>query len=521
MSSKKNAAKKAAQDAAKAAAQSSTKVETKVENKVENKKEEKANAPQVAAPAATAKKEEAPKAPAPAAPKKEEKKQEKKPEVKPADKQPAQKGAATQAKLKKEKVPTVLAEEVDAGALGRQLGVPVGNIPKSDQSSTDAKAMLVNYGYHRFINNQEFKDQFPEKYAQTAQAIDAVWLLAMVDVQREFAERTDKGEFIVKLPADQIMPLNEVAEMMGIKLANPKAITGPNGEKQLEIDFNKTVVPEELKEHTANMGGPAPEVPELDVEKITTDEQIKAALEYLIRKDRNIAVNVVNTVEWYRTLRISKEENADKRLELDDRSVYDWITEIFSIIKPSALFNGLGKAVYMYTAKHQSPIVAHSLLRTHMRPLGWNDEQVMQAAKALIQENFRLKKDEDNELKATEDKALQALVNNLGNEYIDKILHDYHMKIEEEDPTKRIDLEEAKKDAVKIIQNVRMNFFPEKTMPNDDQLRMVIGQVINLYRDPMDRLAEYEVTKDITTFGEYPTTEQKPVEEKPADKKKN
>lgn len=517
MSSKKNAAKKAAADAAKAASKESTKVETKVENK----KEEKVNAPQVAAPAATAKKEEAPKAPAPT-PKKEEKKQEPKAEAKTSDKQTAQKGTAQQEKPKaKSKVPTVIAEEVDATALGRQLGIPIDGAVKSSQSSTDAKAMLVNYGYQRFINNKEFKEQYPEKYAQTAQAIDAVWLLAMVEVKNEFAERTDRGEFIVQISPDQIIPLNEVAEMMGIKLAAPKAIEGPNGEQQLAIDFGKAEAPDELKDkHTANMGGAAPEVPELDIEKISTDEQIKAALEYLIRKDRNIAVNLVNTVEWYRTLRITKEQNTDKRLKLDDRTVFDWITEIFSIIEPSGLFNGLGKAVYMYTAQHQSPIVAHSLLRTHMKPMGWNDEQVMQAAKALIQERFRMKQKENSELKVTEDKALQALVNNLGNDYITKVLHDYHMIISsDEDPKKKIDLEEAKKNATKIIQNVRMNFFPEKTTPTDDQLRMVIGQVINLYRDPMDRLAEYEVAKDIVVSGEYPATEQKPAEEKPVKQK--
>ena len=140
MSSKKNAAKKAAADAAKAASKESTKVETKVENK----KEEKVNAPQVAAPAATAKKEEAPKAPAPT-PKKEEKKQEPKAEAKTSDKQTAQKGTAQQEKPKaKSKVPTVIAEEVDATALGRQLGIPIDGAVKSSQSSTDAKAMLRN-----------------------------------------------------------------------------------------------------------------------------------------------------------------------------------------------------------------------------------------------------------------------------------------------------------------------------------------------------------------------------------------
>ena len=90
----------------------------------------------------------------------------------------------------------------------------------------------------------------------------------------------------------------------------------------------------------------------------------------------------------------------------------------------------------------------------------------------------------------------------------------------DEDSKKKIDLEEAKKNATKIIQNVRMNFFPEKTTPTDDQLRMVIGQIINLYRDPMDRLAEYEVAKDITVSCEYPTNKEESIKEENCDEKK-
>ena len=496
---------------------------TKKVVKVENKNEEKVNAPQVEATKEVTKKEETSEKNSVSI-SKEEKKKEQKVEVKKPDKQPTQKEVEQQTKPKaKAKVPTVIAEEVDATAIGKQLGIPIEGTTKSNQSSTDAKAMLVNYGYQRFINNREFKEQYPEKYAQTAQAIDAVWLLAMVEVKNEFAERTDRGEFIVKVSPDQIIPLNEVAEVMGIKLAAPKAIEGPNGDKQLAIDFSKAEIPDDIKEkQTANMGGEAPEIPELNIEKISTKEQIKAALEYLIRKERNIAVNIVNTVEWYRNLRITKEENADKRLQLDDRGVFDWITEIFSIIEPSGLFNGLGKAVYLYTAQHKSPIVAHSLLRAHMKPMGWNDEQVMQAVKALIQENFRLKQKENPELKVTEDKALQAIISNFSNDYITKLLNDYHTIISsDEDSKKIIDLEEAKKNATKIIQNVRMNFFPEKTTPTDDQLRMVIGQIINLYRDPMDRLAEYEVAKDITVSCEYPTNKEESIKEENCDEKKN
>lgn len=217
MSSKKKQAAQAAANAAKPAETAKVDNTTKATTEKENKGTAKAETPATA--------------PAPQPKKKEEKKTEAK-----TEKQPAQKVTDTQPKPKKDKTPVVIAEEVDeTTALGNKIGVPLSGtgMDAIKRSSTDAKAQLVTYGYNRFINNEEFKDKCPEAWKHTAQVCDVVWLLAMVDIRNEVAALKSGGQIVAKIPEDQLMPLNEVAEMLGITLAAPKAIVGPQGENSL------------------------------------------------------------------------------------------------------------------------------------------------------------------------------------------------------------------------------------------------------------------------------------------------
>lgn len=496
-------------DAAKAAA-AKTVADKKVETaKADNTAKESANVEetqQVAADAATEKeKKEAAKTTAPAQTstqkeKKEEKKEEKKP-------------TQQTAKPKKDKTPTVIAEEVTEG-LSKTLGtggIPAGVAIGSNRSSADAKAMLVFVGHERFTKNEEFKNQYPEAYANTVRTIDAVWLLGMLDIQNEFAERAAAGEFICKVPADQVFRLADVAESLGIELATPKALPETTDGKQLAIDFANAKVPEELKE---DKKAAAPEPPSLDPKDVKTHDELVTVLEYLMRKERNIAVNIVNTVEWYRVYCMGKEDNADKKIELDNRSVAEWIEEIFKIIKNVPSMNGLGRTVYLYTASQGSPVSAHALLHAHMSPCGWSEEQIASTLKVLLQENFRYKlasdsvdKDgnpKESTLRATDDKALQAVIGNIGSKYIDDLFNILATGITATEASEKNAQEEALSLAKKQYELVSQNYFSGEKKPTKDEVRMKIGQIINLYRDPMDRLAEYEVGMIAPREGEYP-----------------
>lgn len=488
----KAAAKAEAKENNKNAQQTAEKVETK-----ENKKEEKK--PQVAAQTVTNK--------------------DQKGETKEQKEQKKEQKSGTQ-KQKKDKTPTIIPEEVTedkpkvspeekvlkratslvSGITG--AGIPVG----STASSVDGKAMLAFVMQQRYANNEELAKRYPEVYADINRTIDVVSLLALVDIRQDLFNRGERGELQLMIDANQLMPLQGMAEMLGIKLALAKALPGSD-DGQLAIDFNKSEIPEELAK---DAGKTVTKVPELDPNKITTDEEIDEALTYLINKERNVATNIVNTVEWYRTLRGLKETNADKKLALDEMTVGDWMNEIFSRINPVSLLKGLGSSVYVYTSQTGSPCMAHSVLHNHLAKAGWSEEQVAETVRALINENFRLKQKDNKELTPESDKAISAIISNLGEEYIDKLFADWGINLEGVEESKKNQLENDRKIARMVLGSIKTNFFSKDESPTPDELRLKVGQIINLYRDPASRLAAYCQSSIIS-----------PKEEKPADKKKN
>lgn len=397
---------------------------------------------------------------------------------------------------KSEKIPVVIPEEaehsIEKKALERatnlvngveKAGIPIG----STGSSVEGKAMLAYVMQQRYANNEELKKQYPELYTDLNRSIDVVTLLALVDVRQDLLNRGERGELQLQIDANQILPLQSMADMLGIKLAPAKAL--PGKDSQLAIDFTKSEVPEELTEGKEQ----AKKEVELDPEKITTEEELKAALNHLINKDKNVAESIVNTVEWYRVYRGLKETDANKKLALDEYSVTDWIDEIFTIIKPIGLLRGLGRSVYLYTGQTGSPCMAHAILHTHMSKVGWSEEQIAESLKALIKENFRYKLENDPEnVKPENDKALQAVTGLLGSDYIEKLFNDFDIKTDGVESNKKAELEAARENARKVLGSIRTNYFEkEGKTATIDALRMVVGQVINLYRDPADRLAEY------------------------------
>lgn len=428
-------------------------------------------------------------------------------------------------KKKKDKIPTIIPEDVshenkpspEEKALRRATslvggitgaGIPVG----STASSVDGKAMLSFVMQQRYANNEELAKRYPEVYADINRTIDVVNLLALVDIRQDLFNRGERGELQLMIDANQLMPLQGMAEMLGIKLAPAKALPGGDG-SQLSIDFNKSEVPTELAEDA----GKTIKAPELDPNKITTDEEIDAALTYLISKERNVATNIVNTVEWYRTLRGLKETNADKKLALDEMTVGDWMNEIFSRINPVSLLKGLGSSVYVYTSQTGSPCMAHSVLHNHLTKAGWSEEQVAETVRALINENFRLKQKDNKDLKPESDKAITALISNLGEEYIDKLFADWSLDLTGVEESKKNQLENDRKIARMVIGSIKTNFFGKDESPKPDELRLKVGQIINLYRDPASRLAAY-YQSSITA----PTEKEYPEKggDKPADEKK-
>lgn len=498
MANKKNKVAKATVDNAAKPAET-TKVDTTKVTKTESVKAD--NNQPVAATTVTSKAKVDP-------PKKEEKPQDQTKK----EKQSTQKEVVQQ-KPKKDKTPTVIAEEVDPSEAVKTLAKSVGAPINSSTSSTDAKAMLAYVGHQRFTNNEDLKKNFPEQYNAINQAINAVWFLGMIGIQQEMANMQAEGKLQLIVAPEQVMPLQEMAEMFGVKLATPKALLGAT-DGQLAIPFGpqETIIPEELKDvKIAKL-----EVPETDIEKVGSDhEKICAALEYMLRKDRNIVISLMETIEWYRKLCIHNATTADEKLKIDGRQIDEWINEIFHLVPVASLMKGIGRAVYLYTKKENSPVSAHCIIHGTVPSVA--DDEVVRIVRTFIQENFRYSledkvdangniiKTEKNENPA-EDKAIQATMGVIGTDYVDKLMHDYTCSVPEGATDEQLaEIKIARDRARRIISLVRANYYPGKVPPTNEQLRFAVGKIVNYYRSPMDKIAEFEGPLPVLV-GEYPET---------------
>lgn len=427
-------------------------------------------------------------------------------------------------KPKKDKTPTILPETVDPNETTMTtLAKSVGVNNTSFVSSTDAKAMLAYVGHQRFTNNEELKKNSPEQYNALNQAINAVWFLGMLGVQQELANMQSDGKLELIVSPEQIMPLQEMASMFGVKLATPKALPGAvDGQMSIDFSPSATEIPEELKDSKI---GKLVE-PELDIEKVGSDhEMICNALEYLLRKDRNLVKSLMTTIEWYRKLCINNATTADEKLAVDNRPINEWIDEIFHLVPVAGLMSGIGRAVYLSTKRDDSPIAAHCLIRAQVP--GMPEEDIARIVRTFIQENYRISQEDkidangnvikkETTITPTEDKAIQATMGNLGLPYIDGVMAALTMSVPENATDEQLnEIDENRKKARKIISIVRTNYYPGKVEPTNEQLRFAIGKIINYYRSPLEQISEFSAPLP-KLIGEYPETKK----EEPADEKK-
>lgn len=385
---------------------------------------------------------------------------------------------------KKDNVPEIVPETVDTDKKPVTIpeNIPVG----STQSSFDGKANLAYVMQQRYAGNQDLKNKYPEFYEAMNHNIDVVVVLALADLRNELAAKNDSGELVLKGTPEQILQLTEAANLLGIELAAPKALPGST-DGQLQIDFTEAKIPEALKETPVEE-----KQVELDPKKVVTTEQVIEALSHILRSDKNPATAMISAVEWYRTWCITKEENADKKLELDDRTSGEWMGEIFDLVRPTAYCNGLVGAMYLYTSQTGNPVKSHCILHKHATKTGWSEEQIADMHKFFVKRTFDQKL-KDNMLPEAQNTletntAISAVLGKMGLPFIEKTFSDLDNGTDED-----------KHAAKALLGIIRTNYFAPDKMPTQDELRIKLGQIINLYRDPMERLEDFQ-----QAVGEYP-----------------
>lgn len=111
------------------------------------------------------------------------------------------------------------------------------------------------------------------------------------------------------------------------------------------------------------------EKPELDPEKITSEEDLKKALTYMFitQGGRRLTGTLTDGIEFMKKFRLheaSLAENADAaKAKFESYNSGDWLDDLFSYVQPSVFFTGIGRGMANVTVVEKNPIHAFVIFR--------------------------------------------------------------------------------------------------------------------------------------------------------------
>lgn len=394
-------------------------------------------------------------------------------------------------------IPVVTPEEVETPVN------PTANRSKKEEAlksmSPDSKVALATLMQKRYIDNPHAQMKYSQKFIdEMDNLIDATAMMAVLDLREEAISKGVDVE--LKVNGAKAFEVIEACKLLGINLPKPKLL--PDGQQSLQFkdaDLDPTIQDAVDNEKKARKKI-EDVIPELDPSKMTTDEELKAALEYQMRSTPNVLKSLINTIEWLRSYRNFKATTADEKLKLEDRTIGVWIEEILSLIKPTLLLTGLGRAVYVNASQDGTPLTAHCTVRKNATEENGKcvltEKQIADVVVTLLKANakFTLSKEPEKMKGKTiaDDKAMQNLFS--GNEQlIEKILK------KEEDVDK------------KIYAMVLKQYYPNPEGDMSEKMHTKLGQIMNLYLPEAEKMEYPEMLEE----QEYPeSTPAQPAEEK-------
>lgn len=262
---------------------------------------------------------------------------------------------------------------------------------KKSGLSHDGQVRLLDLARRTFVEETDPELQFPQIVRKHVNNIVAIGILC------EFAEQANEGNTaFASILATQAYPsLVAAAKEIGFTLPDIKALPAGPVEGTITITSEDVKPSEEAQkqlDHEKKVREGA--VPELDPEKITSEEDLKKALEYmLVTKNRRIVEVITEGVDFMKKFRLheaSLAENADEaKAKFEAYNTGDWLDDMFKYVRPSIFFTGIGRGMAHVIEAEKDPIHAFLIFREAIRdketnkPI-LNDEESAYCVKSIV-----------------------------------------------------------------------------------------------------------------------------------------
>ena len=384
--------------------------------------------------------------------------------------------------------------------------------------SPDSQVQLLDLARRTFVEEKDPDLQFPKQVAIRVNKIVAVGILC------ELADHATNGNdsFAAVLQTQAYPSLTAAAEEIGFKLPDIKSL--PAGEKEgtVLIDAKTIEIPKEAKEklkHEQQVR--EAEKPELDPEKISSEEDLQKALEYMFitKGSRNLVGTLTDGIDFMKKFRLheaSLAENKDEATaKFNNYNSGDWLDDLFSHVEPSIFFTGIGKGMASVAAAEGTPIHAFTIFRDAVKDKKTNqpvldDQELAYCVKSIIKwvctNNISSNEKTISELDEKKNKKeietcksaiekwnnVLAIITNPSSEVVTGLLDNVGSHFTSDGSTLTPECQLANS-----IYNQICKTYYGKQLSNadysnlDKNIQQYAGHIINLFRDPASQMMDY------------------------------
>lgn len=270
------------------------------------------------------------------------------------------------------------------------------------QLSADGQVQLLGLAAKFFKDDPDAESKYGKKVVDNMNRITAVGIVIAL------ADQTVNGDsaigYALRTSPTAYKMLSDVASEMGVTIPSMKSLPAPNENGEVIIPSDKVKVSEETKkalkeENKLEKEGLDGKI-ELDPTKVAhmSEEDLKKALRYILitnfKHDRNVKESLVKAVDFMHDYRIELARQAENSTEamnkIEDRSMRDWLSEIFSYVEPTVYMKGIGEGMYTLCKNEKSPLSAFLIFRDYLtnKKTGkpeWDDQSIADAVFSIVE----------------------------------------------------------------------------------------------------------------------------------------
>lgn len=293
-------------------------------------------------------------------------------------------------------------QSVDAGIKETIAEVTIGKLATGNVSGLDANHRVDLNGQiiDLFVKNPNALSKFGDKVC------DAMTQIAAVGVITAIADEAVNGNstFAITVKKTAYDTLRLAAADMGITIPLQEKLLPGKTEDTVEVPSTDVIVSKETteslkEEKKIEIAGDNKDI-ELDPNKVAEldENALVNALTYLLvtglKRNKSIKDSLVETVDFMHSYRIALARKADNSTEAmnkyEDRTMYEWLSDIFSFVKPTTHLKGIGIGMHNLIAKEKSPLSAFIILRQNLtdketkKPV-WDDQSIADTVTAMVE----------------------------------------------------------------------------------------------------------------------------------------